>query len=356
MVDELSSLFRPVDNFQRHSDVRSVLVYGQKDSVPNPYLTIAIPTYARPALLREAIDSALNQAQANCEYEVIVVDNEPSAGSETERLVKSYVDERLLYYRNDENIGMFGNLNRCIELARGKWVALLHDDDTLVPNYIRSIRRIIARRSDIAAVSMRYRTLLEGQEQRTNRSSIKERVEQYARSHSRIVRLTTTDCHLLGTNIFGSPTCGTLFRRDYAIEAGGFNEDLFPSSDWFFMYQLSRKYKVYKSLATMGYYRVHANESLNPSTIRRFVTQAAQFREFCRTHSLLGALMHRVFRYEQHAVCLDWALGYDLSSSIRPDEFDDLCEYKRRPMRLSVYRKMIALHWYLKVAWALIFG
>ena len=32
------------------------------------------------------------------------------------------------YYKNEKNIGMYGNWNRCIELSNGEYLTILNDD------------------------------------------------------------------------------------------------------------------------------------------------------------------------------------------------------------------------------------
>ena len=44
-----------------------------------------------------------------------------------------------MYMKNEENIGMFGNWNRALEVTRTKYVVLLHDDDWLTENYIETV-------------------------------------------------------------------------------------------------------------------------------------------------------------------------------------------------------------------------
>ena len=50
---------------------------------------------------------------------------------------------RISYYKNKENLGMFGNWNRCLELARGEWVCILHSDDKIMPNYIEEMSKVV---------------------------------------------------------------------------------------------------------------------------------------------------------------------------------------------------------------------
>jgi glycosyltransferase involved in cell wall biosynthesis len=97
-----------------------------------PQVSVIVPTYARPAYLREALDSAL--AQTYRDVEIIVSDNGPS--EEIERLVASYGDPRLRYRHNGGNIGPMLNALAAYRSARGRYLATLHDDDVWEPTYL----------------------------------------------------------------------------------------------------------------------------------------------------------------------------------------------------------------------------
>jgi glycosyltransferase involved in cell wall biosynthesis len=90
-----------------------------------PLVSICIPTYNRAGMINRAIESALGQTYRN--IEVIVVDN--ASSDNTDAVVATYTDERLTYIKNERNVGLFGNFNRCIELATGKYLHILHSDD-----------------------------------------------------------------------------------------------------------------------------------------------------------------------------------------------------------------------------------
>jgi glycosyltransferase involved in cell wall biosynthesis len=95
-------------------------------------LTIAIPFYKGHAYLRAAIDSVLRQRSPN--WKLVVCDDGPEAG--TAELVASFADPRIRYLRNERNLGMAGNWNRCLEVNESDLVNLLHNDDELLPNYV----------------------------------------------------------------------------------------------------------------------------------------------------------------------------------------------------------------------------
>jgi glycosyltransferase involved in cell wall biosynthesis len=82
-------------------------------------------------MVGDAIRSALNQTYSP--IEVLVVDN---ASTDTiEEVVNSFHDPRLKFVKNEKNLGLFGNFNRCIELAEGKYIHILHSDDYIDPHF-----------------------------------------------------------------------------------------------------------------------------------------------------------------------------------------------------------------------------
>ena len=95
--------------------------------MPNPLVSVCIPTYQGSAFLASAIDSVLNQTYQNFEI-WILDDNSPD---DTQTVVSRYSDPRITYIRNPKNMGPEGNWNRCLELARGKYFKLLPHDDVL---------------------------------------------------------------------------------------------------------------------------------------------------------------------------------------------------------------------------------
>lgn len=96
-----------------------------------PLVSICIPTYNRAGMAARAIDSALSQSYRN--IEVLVVDN--ASQDNIESVIAGYNDSRLHFFKNTKNLGIFGNFNRCIELAQGKYLHILHSDDYIDPNF-----------------------------------------------------------------------------------------------------------------------------------------------------------------------------------------------------------------------------
>jgi hypothetical protein len=100
---------------------------GGQQTTPRPLVSVVIPTYKRAQLLRKAILSVLAQERAGdlFDMEIIVVDD--CSPDETPQVAAEF--RNIQYVRLSENRGVSGARNAGIELATGKYVALLDDDD-----------------------------------------------------------------------------------------------------------------------------------------------------------------------------------------------------------------------------------
>ncbi|MEH1822701.1 MAG: glycosyltransferase family 2 protein [Nostoc sp.] len=90
-----------------------------------PLVSVVIPTYNRPEYLKQAIASAIKQTYQN--IEIIISDN--CSLENPQELVESFGDSRIRFWRHQQNVGMLANQLHGFKMARGKYVASLHDDD-----------------------------------------------------------------------------------------------------------------------------------------------------------------------------------------------------------------------------------
>jgi len=96
---------------------------------------ICVPTYNRAGSLGIALRSILDQTWRD--LSLIVVDDSSKDG--TEALVRSFADDRLRYVRNESNLGMTGNWNRCRSLALetgAAYIGIYHHDDYYAPSLL----------------------------------------------------------------------------------------------------------------------------------------------------------------------------------------------------------------------------
>lgn len=117
-----------------------------------PTFSICLPAYNSANIIGETLQSVFTQTYQD--FEIVIVDD--CSTDDTEGAIRSFNDNRVRYFRNEKNLGIAGNLARCVELARGKYLYLLGNDDILSP--IALERTILAFESDpdVALVTRPY--------------------------------------------------------------------------------------------------------------------------------------------------------------------------------------------------------
>ncbi len=94
-----------------------------------PKVSVLTPIYnTKPEFLRECINSVLDQTFGD--FEFLLCDD--CSESYIRDIVESYNDPRIIYIRNQKNLGAAGSRNRLIDMANGDYLALLDSDDTMV--------------------------------------------------------------------------------------------------------------------------------------------------------------------------------------------------------------------------------
>jgi len=95
-----------------------------------PLISICIPAYNNADYIAETINSVLSQSYKN--FELIITDD--CSKDDTVKIVKSFSDERIKLVINDSNLGMHGNWNKVLSLAKGDYMKLLCGDDLITPD------------------------------------------------------------------------------------------------------------------------------------------------------------------------------------------------------------------------------
>jgi glycosyltransferase involved in cell wall biosynthesis len=93
------------------------------------FVSVVIPTRDRPHLLVRAVESALVQTYAHLEVVIVFDGPQPDAL----RAIDLIADTRIRTVTLPQSLGLASALNAGVRDARGRWVALLDDDDVWAP-------------------------------------------------------------------------------------------------------------------------------------------------------------------------------------------------------------------------------
>jgi GT2 family glycosyltransferase/Tfp pilus assembly protein PilF len=189
-----------------------------------PVISVIVPTYNRKDSLAEAIQSILHQTISY--YEIVVVND---AGEDVVDVIKAFDDPRIKYYSHQTNKGLAATRNTGIENAKGKYIALLDDDDVYYPDHLETLVTYLEHDETKIAYTDAYRVT---QEMQNGKYVTINKDIPFSFDFSKAM--------LLYQNI--APVQCFMFEKSCLDEIGLFDETLPAHEDWDIWIRLSFKY------------------------------------------------------------------------------------------------------------------
>lgn len=213
-----------------------------------PLVSIIIRTCGRPNVLREALISLRRQTYKNIEI-VIVEDGENKA----EEMIKTeFLDLNIIYKATGEKQGRCKVGNLGMELAHGKYLNFLDDDDLLFADHVETLVQALLKNPQYKlAYSTSFETKIELKSREPRYEYVEEsRVLVHNRPFSRI--------RLLTMNLF--PIQAVMFEKSIYDKYGGMDENLDNLEDWEMWQRYSTENAYLYVPKTTSLYRVPAKQ------------------------------------------------------------------------------------------------
>ncbi len=203
-----------------------------------------IPAYEGGSYLGKTLNSVLVQDPGPESMQIEVVDD-CSPRENLKELVERVGKGRVGYYRHPGNVGAIANFNTCVERSRGRWVHILHGDDTVLPGFYLHLRAATAR-PEVGAAICRY-VYMDGDDHWQWIYRLEKR------QAGVLDRRWVED--LIVSNIVQAPSI--VVRRSVYEEIGGFDTGLFHTADWDMWKRIAIRYPVWYEPAVLACYRQH---------------------------------------------------------------------------------------------------
>ena len=213
-----------------------------------PLWSVMIPTYNCARFLRDTLASVLSQDRGRDLMQIEVVDDCSSRDDP-----KAVVDElgrgRVTFFRQAENLGVPGNLNACLQRAKGKLVHLLHGDDMLRAGFYSRMEQVFELCPQIGAAFCRHIFVDDLGHQLSISPS--EQAQDGVLDNS-LQRLATEQRIM---------TPSIVVRRRVYEELGGFDRRLSCSEDWEMWVRIAARYPIGFVTDPLAVYRMHRDSN-----------------------------------------------------------------------------------------------
>lgn len=203
--------FKDFNNVSCHQEV-PFQFKGKKNI--DAKVSICIITYNRADLIKESIQSAINQTYTN--IEIIIVDD--GSTDHTQEVVEKFEDCRIKYYYK-EHSGAPDTRNFAIDKSTGEFISWLDSDDILLPDTIKSHIEILSNYPDADLI---YGNIVATDK---NKNIIQPVIyQEWYKNNS----------GLLAQIIYQNPipNIGTIIRKDVYKKVGFFNTDYRRAHDY----------------------------------------------------------------------------------------------------------------------------
>lgn len=214
-----------------------------------PIITVVIPTYNRPKFLYQSLASVLNQKFTN--MQILILDN--NSNVDLLPIIHRFKDKRIRFIKNSKNLGIICNWNKAIDLCKTKYLAIFHDDDIMLPDFINNSINVLENHKSVG-MSYAHANKVDKNLNYLSLWSPLFPKEGLIKGLDYIFYTVKQGCC-----ITIAPTI--VFRRSIFNKIGKFNDNLcFNSFDFNMWLRIANYYDIYFINKVLVNYRIHKNQ------------------------------------------------------------------------------------------------
>lgn len=120
-----------------------------------PLISVIMSVYNEEEYIEDAINSILSQTESD--FELIIIDD--CSNDRTVEIIKDINDSRIILICNDYNQGLTKNLNKALDICRGKYIARMDGDDISLANRFQSQIDYLNKHHNVELISCNTKTI-----------------------------------------------------------------------------------------------------------------------------------------------------------------------------------------------------
>ena len=267
----LSSCPEPSDNMNDQND------FGEHGDVE---VSIVMAAYNAADYISLSVDSVINQTMEN--WELVICDDHST--DHTWEIISAITDTRVSAIRNAVNQGVSRSRNRCLELARGKFIAILDADDVWFEQKL-SVQLQLLKDNPLLGIVGTNAIEIDS-------TGLKIGFRDFPESHTRLTDFALWKSPMLHSSI--------MFRKELGIVS--YDETLSTAEDWELMVRLMGVSESYVIQDRLVRYRVHPRNLTHLKAMQMRADAFSVVRKFLirsyRLSDLELSAFEKLFQYQ----------------------------------------------------------
>lgn len=207
-----------------------------------PKISVIMPVYNEERYVQEAIESILSQTYTD--FELIIIDD--ASNDKSREIISSFTDERIIYIRNERNLGCFPSRNLGMRVAKGCYIAVLDADDVAFPERLERQVTYLDEHTEYIAVGawfLFYNIQSAGKPNAHIRQTFPVEYED-------VLMSLLIDTCLIHSSL--------MVRAEYMRETGGYDEQYLYASDYALLCRIALAGKLINLPEVLVKYRWHS--------------------------------------------------------------------------------------------------
>ena len=221
----------------------------EPDKKAPPKISVVLPVYNGLPHIEECVHSILSQSYQD--WELLISDDGSKDG--TREWLRALHDRRIRVFEQENNLGIFGNLNFLFKQARAPVTHILGQDDYLLDDALSRIVKIWARQpAGIGFIRFNWNDRCVGR--KTLAPFILKAIPE-------CVDPKDSDLYFFVFGCFVGNISNVSVRTQLIERCGGFSHELPFAGDMEFWTRLARRYSLHLSAEDVSYVRVHQGQA-----------------------------------------------------------------------------------------------
>tara|TARA_B100001027_G_C16259983_1_gene328889 strand:- start:729 stop:1538 length:810 start_codon:yes stop_codon:yes gene_type:complete len=214
------------------------------------FFSIIICCYNSQRYISETINSILNQSYKN--YEIVVVND--GSSDDTEKIINQYKKRiKNFKYIYQKNKGFAHSRNVAINHAKGEWIVIIDHDDVCLKN------RLEIHYDQIISNKNQSKLFFANTYHFNDEKIIKKHFDQFSLDNINLSKKYASN-YLLTIGCFIDSE-SVVFKKNEAINIGGFNSKYKYLADYDFFIRMGEKYSLSFTTQLVSMWRVHNQQA-----------------------------------------------------------------------------------------------